>query len=223
MKMKTKKNIYMLMVISFLSFLGGSFYSDSTNIYKSLLQSEKGLAYELSVKNTILKGNAMDAIMVVDELRKENIRMAAEYKVKLKEHGDFALGIIKINIHEIIDNVAEKHKVDPHLVRAIVKAESSFNPFAKSYAGAMGLMQLMPKTAIYLNVDDAYHPEQNIDGGVKYVKYLLDKFENNLELTLAAYNAGEGKVRKYGGVPPYPATKKYIKKVKRFMKEYKNI
>ncbi|GAG38094.1 unnamed protein product, partial [marine sediment metagenome] len=140
--------------------------------------------------------------------------------IKLVEMRMFFKSAIKINIHNIIDEKAEKYKVDSALIRAIVKAESSFDPFAKSYAGAMGLMQLMPKTADYLEVDEAYHPEQNIDGGVKYVKYLLDKFENNLELALAAYNAGPGNVHKYKGVPPFDQTKKYIKKVKKYMKEY---
>src|SRR5687768_4021881 len=107
------------------------------------------------------------------------------------------------------------HAVNPDLVRAVIQAESAFNPRARSHKGAMGLMQLMPATAAEYRVTDAYDPAQNIRAGVAYLKSLLTRFSNNVELALAAYNAGPGAVKKYGGtVPPYRETRDYIAKIK---------
>ena len=106
------------------------------------------------------------------------------------------------------------HDVNPDLVRAVIQAESAFNPRARSHKGAMGLMQLMPATATEYNVTDAYDPAQNIRAGVAYLKSLLTRFANNVELALAAYNAGPGAVKKYGGkVPPYRETRDYVAKI----------
>ena len=106
------------------------------------------------------------------------------------------------------------HRVRPDLVRAVIQAESAFNPRARSHKGAMGLMQLMPGTAAELGVTDAYDPEQNIRGGVTYLKTLLVKYSQNEELALAAYNAGPAAVQKYGAVPPYRETRDYIARIK---------
>ena len=103
--------------------------------------------------------------------------------------------------------------VDPALIEAIVANESGFDPRATSAAGARGLMQLMPATASALGVADAYDPVQNLWGGTRYVRGLLDRFGGNLELALAAYNAGPGAVEKYGGVPPYAETHRYVRSV----------
>lgn len=120
----------------------------------------------------------------------------------------------------IIQQAARMYKVDPAIIKAIIKAESSYNPKAVSNRGARGLMQLMPKTAESLGVEDSFCPEQNILGGVKYFKQLLDRFNNDIKLALAAYNAGSRKVRKYKGVPPFKTTRLYIKKVFEYHKEY---
>lgn len=115
---------------------------------------------------------------------------------------------------DIINAKCAKYGVEPQLVRAIIKAESNFNPNAVSSKGAVGLMQLMPETAAYLNVNNSYDPEQNIDGGVRYVRYLLDNFGGDVELTVAAYNCGEGRVLRNGNcVPEIKETKNYVKKV----------
>jgi len=113
----------------------------------------------------------------------------------------------------LIQAAADEHNVDPALIHAMIRAESNFNPSAVSRKGAMGLMQLMPQTAWELSVQDAFDPKANITGGVRYLRRLLDRFEGNLSLALAAYNAGENAVLRYGGIPPYQETKEYVTKV----------
>ena len=119
----------------------------------------------------------------------------------------------KAQILAMIDKVAKKHGVDQKLVRALVRQESGFNPNATSHCGAQGLMQLMPATAKGLGVTDAYNTVQNVEGGVKYLKGLLNKYNGNVILALAAYNAGPGAVDKYGNVPPYKETQNYVKSI----------
>ncbi len=115
-----------------------------------------------------------------------------------------------------VRQTAQRYEVDPLLVDSVIRAESNYNPFAVSSKGAQGLMQLMPGTARRFSVSNSFDPAENIDGGVRYLTYLLKLFGNERspeQLALAAYNAGEGAVFKYGGVPPYPETTQYVKKV----------
>jgi len=114
---------------------------------------------------------------------------------------------------EIINSACYNHGVDPSLVHAVIKVESNFNPYAMSKKGAMGLMQLMPQTATELNVKNTFSPKENIYGGGKYLRDLMDRYEGNLSLALAAYNAGETTVKRWGTIPPIRETQNYVKRI----------
>ena len=117
------------------------------------------------------------------------------------------------SLESIIGRAAKKYRLPAKLIKSIIRHESNFNPQAVSQAGASGLMQLMPSTARGLGVTDILDPEQNVMGGAKYIRNMLDKYNGNLKLALAAYNAGPGNVDKYGGIPPFKETQNYVQKV----------
>ncbi|MFP4307359.1 MAG: lytic transglycosylase domain-containing protein [Desulfococcaceae bacterium] len=124
---------------------------------------------------------------------------------------------------EIIAGAAEEYGVEAELIRAIIHAESAFNPKAVSHRGARGLMQLMPATARFLGVRNWFDPEQNIMAGTRYFRQLLDRVDGKVKLALAAYNAGMRNVKKYEGVPPFPVTRKYVKNVMDYYDVFKHL
>ncbi|MFZ5864171.1 MAG: lytic transglycosylase domain-containing protein [Nitrospirota bacterium] len=123
--------------------------------------------------------------------------------------------------YTLIDKTARDHQMDPALIRAVVKAESDYDPQAVSSAGALGLMQLMPGTAQDLAVRNPFDPEENVRGGVQYLRYLLTRFNGDTALAVAAYHAGEQNVERHNGVPPIEATKAYVKRVLTYHKQYR--
>src|SRR5581483_11986784 len=114
---------------------------------------------------------------------------------------------------EAVDQIAERHKLPPLLVHSVIKVESNYNPNAISSKGAEGLMQLIPSTARRFGVSNSFNPVENVEGGARYLRYLLDLYKGDYRLALAAYNAGEGAVAKHGGVPPYAETVNYLRQV----------
>jgi hypothetical protein len=124
-----------------------------------------------------------------------------------------AMNIDRDGAEKLVREAAERHHVDPALVRAVIETESNWNPVARSNKGALGLMQLIPTTALRFGVNDAFNPKQNVDAGVRYLRTLLERYNGNLDLALAAYNAGEGAVDRAHGIPSYRETRNYVQKV----------
>ena len=124
-----------------------------------------------------------------------------------------AMNVDRDGVEKIVREAAERHHVDPALVRAVIETESNWNPAARSNKGALGLMQLIPTTASRFGVNDIFSPQQNVDAGVHYLKTLLERYNGNLDLALAAYNAGEGAVDRAHGIPSYRETRNYVQKV----------
>jgi len=135
--------------------------------------------------------------------------------------GASSLGSSANSYEDLIRSASDRHSVDPDLIRAVIKVESDFDSSARSNKGAMGLMQLMPETARLHNVVDLYNPSANIDGGVRHLKLLLGKYQGDLELSLAAYNAGIKAVEKHGGIPPFAETREYVRRVLGYYQSYR--
>lgn len=150
-----------------------------------------------------------------------NVPASSEYRLVVPESdGSSAGAVIPRRLEEIIRSASQQYQVDPHLVRAVIKVESDFQSYARSRKGAQGLMQLMPDTARLHRVRNIYDPVENIHGGVRHLRLLLDRYQGDLELSLAAYNAGAQAVERHGGVPPYQETKQYIRRVLNYHRRY---
>jgi soluble lytic murein transglycosylase-like protein len=136
------------------------------------------------------------------------------------QNGGETNDIMRTAIEQEIEAAALRHNLDPNLIRAVIRAESNYRHDAVSHAGAMGLMQLMPNTAASLGVTNPFDISQNIEGGTAYLRRMLDMFDQDLDLALAAYNAGQGNVRRHGGIPPFAETQRHVPRVRQFFEEY---
>lgn len=150
-----------------------------------------------------------------------NIKKDTRYKLYIKvENKNPEVFMNKYG--SLITQASRQFNLEPSLVKAVIMVESGFDPKAVSKKGAQGLMQLMPKTATEMDVDDPHNPEENIFGGTRYLSKLMERFDNDINLALAAYNAGPERVERYKGVPPFPETERFIKKVMSFYKQYES-
>jgi soluble lytic murein transglycosylase-like protein len=139
---------------------------------------------------------------------------------QLRTKLQFSSSVNPAEYDSIISSCATKYGVNPCLIKAVIHAESGYNPNAVSRKGASGLMQLMPGTARSLKVSNSFDPQDNVEGGVKYLRFLLDTFRGDVSLAVAAYNAGLNKVARYGGIPPYNETRTYVNRVLSYMQSY---
>ena len=150
-----------------------------------------------------------------------NIRSDVRYKLYIRSYPGKAVQQYIRDFEGIISQASERFKVDPFLIKAVIKAESDFNQNAVSQKGAQGLMQLMPGTAEDMKVEDPFNPEENIFGGTRYLSMMLSRFNNDMRLALAAYNAGPERVENHRGIPPIPETKSFIEKVMQYYGRYR--
>lgn len=150
---------------------------------------------------------------IIKESPQVSLNRALEEAASLQSNIPTHKTSTKSQVLNVVNQISKKYDVDEKLVQALIKQESGFNPKAKSKSGAMGLMQLMPSTAKNLGVQDPYNMVQNVEGGVKYLKSMLNKYNGNVILALAAYNAGPNAVDKYSGVPPYKETQNYVRSI----------
>jgi soluble lytic murein transglycosylase len=149
-----------------------------------------------------------------------NVPSDSRYQKIEAESSRFHTTMSEQELEPVIRRHSSRQQIHPALIRAVIKAESDFDPRAVSRAGAIGLMQLMPQTAIRLDVRDMYNPDDNVGGGAKYLRQLLDRFHGNLPLALAAYNAGENAVDRYQALPPFDETRQYVRKVLRYYRTF---
>lgn len=149
-----------------------------------------------------------------------NIQSDVRYRLYIRSYPKKATEYIR-DFEGIISQASERFRVEPSLIKAVIKAESDFNQHAVSQKGAQGLMQLMPGTADAMKVEDPFNPEENIFGGTRYLSLMLSRFKNDIQLALAAYNAGPERVDDYRGIPPFPETKSFIEKVLQYYGQYR--
>ena len=200
--------------------------AQETLIRKTIRKGKKTLFWAAALALLFSSQALADIYKYVDEngvIHFTNVPTDGKFKIFYREkpvHFQSELGPLLEKYDHLIFKASEKYNVNYNLIKAVIKAESNFNPQAVSRAGARGLMQLMPKTAYAYQVKDSFEPESNIEGGVRYLRYLLNLFQGDLYLALAGYNAGENAVINYKGVPPYPETRTYVQRVLRFYQEY---
>jgi soluble lytic murein transglycosylase-like protein len=170
-----------------------------------------------SIVRLQIKGGAVD----VDAADLLQIEPEENFKAQPQPQAKPLVAALDVPFGDLIHAASKKHGVEQELIASVIAAESNFNPRAISRRRAQGLMQLMPQTARRMSVTDVFNPAQNIDGGTKYLKELLDLYKQDLVLALAAYNAGPERVEQFGGVPPFAETTSYVRRVARALNEHK--
>jgi soluble lytic murein transglycosylase len=151
-----------------------------------------------------------------------NAPTSSKFKLFMRERKIFISKLDSNQFDPIIADASKKYGLEAPLIKAVIKAESDFDPNAISHKGARGLMQIMPMNFRLLNVENPFDPHQSIDAGARYLRDMMDRYNGKLNLSLAAYNAGPGAVDRHGGVPPYQETEEYIERVMRYYQRYKN-
>jgi len=151
-----------------------------------------------------------------------NAPTSSKFKLFMRERKVFISKLDSNQFDPIISDASRKYGLEAPLIKAVIKAESDFDPNAISHKGARGLMQIMPMNYRLLNVENPFDPHQSIDAGARYLRDMMDRYNGKLNLSLAAYNAGPGAVDRHGGVPPYQETEEYIERVMRYYQRYKN-
>ena len=166
--------------------------------------------YDLNIASSLLNSSF---IMTADREQNNISVITAEYRDSFRNKESVSLEPTMEYYNNLVYIKSNKYNVEASLISAMIKVESNWNYKVVSRSGAIGLMQLMPSTARAMDVKDPFNPEENIEGGIKYLRYLLDRFDGDLILAIAAYNAGPTKVRKYNGIPPIRETQQYVKRV----------